>query len=160
MLAMSFAYPLLMQRVWKVFNFWRRPPEVVVIMPFVAVPCLLGSYESNWRIFAFEQEDPDVLCCCVNDEEVTAVVAIDDGFLWGCAVMEYFLEMFGSLDEAKIHGKQGALDKGFASGTWATVAFRIFALSQNGQQKSGVASGSSGMPSTTCCVLCIMCGAT
>jgi hypothetical protein len=43
MLALSFAYPLLMQRVWKVFDLWRRPPGVVVIRPFVAVPCLLRN---------------------------------------------------------------------------------------------------------------------
>jgi hypothetical protein len=99
-----------MHRVWKVFNLWRRPPGVVVIMPFVAVPPVFVEkliYESNWWIFAFEQEDPYVPCCCVNDEEVAAksVVAFDDGFLWGCTVMEYFLEILGSSDEAEIHVK-------------------------------------------------------
>ncbi len=48
MLAVSFAYPLLMKRVWKVFDWWRRPPGVVVIVPFVEVPCLLG----NWSMRA------------------------------------------------------------------------------------------------------------
>jgi hypothetical protein len=47
MLAMPFAYPLLMQRVWKVFNLWRRPPGVVVIVPFVEVPCLLRNWSSR-----------------------------------------------------------------------------------------------------------------
>ena len=61
--------------------------------------------ESNRGVFAFEQEYPDVLCCCIDDEEVTAkaVVAFDDGFLWRGAVMEYFLEIFGSLNGAEIH---------------------------------------------------------
>ncbi len=84
--------------------------------------------ESNRRIFAFEEEGPDVPCCCVDDEEVTAkaVMAFDDSLLWGCAVVEYFLEIFGSPYEVKIHVERGAVHKGFTSGTGATVAFLHF----------------------------------